>query len=293
MSFNRFVGCILRGLAANKPAAATTFTDYIYVETDAGNIWQCNGSVWTIINGPLKSEELFNKTIDTNTNNFVGIIQDPFTSQQRQGYLIPSLNVTDSLKFAIKGMPTNGTYSYVDDDLGTDGKISRFTTSIIENIGYFSNSTTQIISRVAYNTALKVRSKVSTTTGDRLYIGFSTNNTLPSSDTPLGSAESGIIVGFNTSATNYSIYRNDGTAAAPAAVTFATTKNTAWHNIEIIMQNSPLQITVILDDTLTQTFTTRIPALNTNLFMNVMLQSSVAAAKNFDISKIRFTSNLV
>ena len=59
------------------------------------------------------------------------------------------------------------------------------------------------------------------------------------------------------------------------------------------MINSPLQVLVTLDDVNTQTLTTRIPALNTNLFVNVMLQSSVAASKNFDISKIRFTSNLV
>ena len=220
------------------------------------------------------------------------MIQDPFTAQLRQGFHSPALTAVDSLNYALKGLPTNGTYSYVDDDLGTDGKISRFSTSIVENIGYFSNSSTQIISRMAYNTAYKVRCKVSTTTGDRLYIGFSTNNTLPSSDTPLGSTESGIIVGFNTTATNYSIYRNDGSGTAPAAATFATAKGTAWHNIEIVMQNSPLQLSVTLDNTTTQTFTTRIPALNTNLFLNCMLQSSAAAAKNFDISKIRFTSNL-
>lgn len=208
---------------------------------------------------------------------------------------MPSLTAADSLKFALKGLPSNGTYSYVDDDLATDGKISRFTTSIVENIGYFSNSTTQIISRMAYNASIKVRCKVSTTSGDRLYIGFSTNNTLPSSDTPIGSTESGIIVGFNTSATNYSIYRNDGTATAPAAVTFSTAKNTSWHNIEISLINSPLSILVTLDDNnaAAQTLTTRIPALNTNLYLNIMLQSTAASSKNFDISKIRFTSNLV
>lgn len=283
----------MRGLAANKPAASSTYTDWIYVETDGGNTWNCNGSTWTIINGPLKTEEYVNKTIDFNNNNFLGVVQDPFTSQQRQGFHIPALTAADSLKFALKGLPTNGTYSYVDDDLGIDGKISRFNTSIVENIGYYSNSSVQIISRAAYNASIKVRSKVSTTTGDRLYIGFSTNNTLPSSDTPLGSSESGVIVGFNTTATNYSIYRNDGSAAAPAALTFGTAKGTTWHNIEITMINSPLQVLVTLDDVTTQTLTTRIPALNTNLFVNVMLQSSVAASKNFDISKIRFTSNLV
>ena len=273
------------------PAASSVYTDIWFIATDTGDTYICNGSSWVLTNGPSHQEEEFNKTINVSNNTLVGLIQDPFSSSKREGFLIPTATPDGALKYALKGWPYYGSYSYIDDSLGTEGKVSRFSTSAVENVGYLSNSQLQIISRMSWNTTFKTRVRTSTTSNDRQYIGFSSNTTLPTSDTPLGTSESGILIGFNSTASNYSIYRNDGSGSMVTS-TFTTTKDTGWHNFEIIMSGSPLQVSVLLDDAQLTTYTTRIPALNTNLYLNCGLQSTNTTAKTLDIAKIRFNSNL-
>lgn len=275
------------------PAASTAYTDIWYICSDTGDTYSCNGTTWVQVNGPSKQEEEFNKTINVTNNTLIGVTQDPFSSGIREGFLIPSSTADGSLKYALQGWNPYGSYSYVDDSLGTEGKVSRFSTSAVENVGYFSNSLVQIVSRITWNPTAKARLRTSVAgTSSRQYFGFTSNTTtIPTSNTPLGSADSGIILGFDTAATNFSIYRNDGTGTM-VTTTFPTAKNTSWNNFEIVMSESPLQVQVLLNDANLQTFTTRIPALNTNLYLSCGMQSADTTAKTFDIAKIRFNSDL-
>lgn len=290
-------GLIKKGTLAERPNGLY-LADCIYIDTATGSTYYNNGSsatsaAWVQLAGSDKVETLQNKTIPASSNTLSNFAVDPFSSSRREGYIIPALTAQASLKGALKGMPPNGTYSYVYDTVASEGYVSRFSTSIVENVGYISGASVNIPSRREWATSLKIRSRVSTTTSSRVYIGFTQNTAgVSASDTPLSSTDIGFLVGFNTATANFSMFRNDGTGAAPSATSFgAVAKDTLWHTYEVTMSDA--NIVCKLDGGNTITSTTRIPALSTNLYLHVQMQSTAAAAKNMDISKGSFGSDFV
>lgn len=289
MVVSTFAGCIKKGTAAEKPAHVSYLTDFLYYCTDTGELYWDNGSVWVLLQGPTKTETLQNKIINLANNTVTGVQTDPFATALREGYISPSLSAAASLRGALKGLPANGTtYSYFFDT--TEGYVSRFSTSIVENLGYYS-STTPFISRREWATHLKVKCKVSSTSNTRLYIGFTSNLTLPSTNTPLGNTDHGIIVGFNTANTNYTVTTNDGAGVANSQSFGAVAKDTTFRTFDILMSDT--NIVCSLDGANTQTLSTKLPGLTTDMYLNIQLQNTTAAAKTFDISKGLFQSDFV
>ena len=289
MSFQEFAGCILRGSEAAKPAHATFFTDFKYEALDTGNVYYDNGTAWVLLSGPEKAETLKNKIVNFDDNTVSGVLRDPFSTNKRIGYLIPSLSASASLQLALRGMPSVGTYSLEYD--ATEGYFSRLNTTLAERFGWF-NTTTPIVTRREHSPRLKIRSKLNVNSNISFWMGFS--NTLPQlSSVPFPNGAQFVVVGMSASyTTNFHIITNDGTndggLATPA--TFLKGAATSWNTYEIIMTDT--NITVKLGPSLSYTVNTRLPALSENLYLMMFCYNVEAVTKNLDIVKTYFESDI-
>ena len=132
--------------------------------------------------------------------------------------------------------------------------------------------------RTLTNLQCTYRGKVSTTSNIRLYVGFTSLATLPITDTPLGTGDSGVIVGFMSTDTTFQIFYNDGTGTAQKQA-MGVTKDTNYHTIDL---NSPFagstNWSITLDGGNPVTLNTRIPATTTNLYFNAVAQTTTTTA---------------
>lgn len=268
----------------------TTYSDNtIAYEQDTGNMFRSVSGSWSLFRGASKTETLTNKTIDPDSNTLLNLMTVPFNTStyKRTGFVIPAANPSNGLFGATDGWPTSGTVSSINDS--TEGYVNQFNSSTSGAIiGYLSNSTAQLISQRQWNTYIKARINISTTTSTRYFVGFSTNNTLPASDTILASTDSGVLVGFDTTNANFSVYNNDGTAAQ-VVTSFGVAKATGWHTFEIAMSSS--NAVCKLDGGNTQTITTRLPSTTVNIYGNVVGQLAAAASTNFWVKGVVFRSD--
>jgi len=130
------------------------------------------------------------------------------------------------------------------------------------------------IGRRLFTMRFKIRAKIDSTTSARYYFGVTSNSTLPATDTPIATSESGVIVGFNSADTTYQIYTNngEGSEATKTAVTGNIAKDTNFHTIEINWVASD-NVIIIFDGT-TQTVSTALPATTANLFFNAVVENT-------------------
>jgi hypothetical protein len=284
------VGCILKGstvefLALPNKNDPNVWEDFMFWDEDTGDIWNFENG-WTLISGPNRAEVLKNKNIPANLNSFQNVLQDPLVNNRREGIFIPALSADKSVKFALGGLPFNGTYSYIySQDLG------RFSTSIIESVGYLSNSTNKVISRISWNTSFKILCKPSDVAHTREYVGFTSNiNGLSFTDTPLGNSDAGIIMGYDNTNNNFAIWRNDG-LGTPIRTDLGVQKDNVLHTLSMDMStqngifcyidtNNPIQLT------------TRLPGQSADLYLFMLMQNMTAAANYLDIAKVRLSSNI-
>lgn len=285
----RFVGCILKGLESELPATAPYFADHIFISTDTGSMFNNDGTGWTQLSGSSKSEEQKNKILASANNTFINLVQDPFTSQKREGFFTPALSPDGSLKYALKGWPYNGTYSY--QTSVSEGFKGSFTTNVVDTIGYFSTPSAGILTKTSLLPDLKARVRTDTIVNTRFYLGYSSNLTLPNSNIPFTTADYGLFVGFDSMRSNYTVYSNDGNGTMATPTSLATPKDTNFHTFEIIVSTTA-GITIVIDDVDSINISSKIPALAANVYLFCMLQNTATQTVNFDISKIRFNSNL-
>lgn len=280
-------------LAANRISGLSTDTkppnpqlNAIFWETDTMNQYEWNGSTW--LREEDQAETFTNKTLDATYNTFQNLLVSPFSlGFKRFGGLIPGSSATGGLYGTLGGWTSNGTFSSHSD--AVEGYIDRFSSSSNgAKIGYFSNATNQLITQRAWNTNFKVRAKVSTTTDSRLYIGFSSNNTLPTSDTILADNEQGILIGFSTTTPDFSVFHNDG-AGSMVTTTMGVPKDTDWHTYEIAMTND--DIICQIDNLSILTILTRIPSNTQVIYGNAIMQLAAASAMDFDIKGAQFVAD--
>lgn len=130
--------------------------------------------------------------------------------------------------------------------------------------------------------------KIPTVTSSRYYGGFASYTTLPVTDTPLGSADSGIIVGWNSTDTNIRIYNNDGTGAAPASIDTGLAKPTSSWSYEIISDDANGRFTVNVVTNTPATFstniTTRIPGSTTRLAVYDCVENTTTTARDLQLN---------
>jgi|SRR5215831_1082304 len=152
------------------------------------------------------------------------------------------------------------------------------------NAGLVSPTAGVGMGRRLTNLRMKSRTKVDSTASCRLYMGFTSLATLPISDTPLGTTDSGVMIGFRSTDANYNVFNNDGTGAAVATPT-ATVKDGNFHTMEVKMLAGG-NVLVSLDGTVAATLSTRIPATTTNLFFNCVAQTTTTTARTLTIRYI-------
>jgi hypothetical protein len=289
MTIQRWAGGIITGEAGDTKPNHASLLDWRFFEVDTGNIYHHNGTNWVLIVGATKTETLINKTIDSTTNTLSNVFVSPFAlGYKRLGEIITATTPSNSLFGALAGWPTNGTASIVND--ATEGHINNFNSSSDGAIiGYQSNSSLQLITRREWNAFLKVRVKASSTSNSRLYIGFSSNNTLPASDSPLGNTEHGCIIGFGTADANFRVFHNDAGGAAISADT-GLQKDTEWHTFEMSMVAAG-NITCMIDGGNSVVVSSRLPGNTTNIFGNIVLELAEAASKDIGIKAGIFRSD--
>lgn len=120
-------------------------------------------------------------------------------------------------------------------DDGSSGII--FTCTTDTTIGHYCQVYTQLIFAGKFNPRVKarIRNNSGRTTNVRMFTGLS-NQTFannPAVQNGLSSTESGIVIGFSETDTNYVVCYNDGSAAQIRFDTGIPKDNGVWHDIEI------------------------------------------------------------
>jgi hypothetical protein len=225
----------------------------------------------------LANQTLTNKTMDALNNSFFELYQSPI--YMRTGGMEPNAT-TPFLDGALNAHTNGGTITSVWDT--TEGLCTLFTNTAVSAAvaGIVSPTTGVGIARNAFYTSVKTRAKVSQITNGNYYFGFtSLNSTVGlASATPLGSADSGVIIGWRSTDTNFQIFSNDGTGAMVVTpVAGPIPKDTAFHTLNIMWPGGGGNVIVTIDTTST-TLTTRIPATTTNQFFSQVCSNSTTTA---------------
>lgn len=208
---------------------------------------------------------------------------------QRTGWWMPVSGTTLATANTIGGMLAShtltgtGTVSNTFDS--TDGILSNITSGAVSgNIAGLVSPTAGVgIGSRRFGGRIQTRAKVDTTTASKFLFGLTSLTTLPTAAAtqPMAAADHGVIVGFvetGTGSTNWSIWHNDGTGSVTVDnVSGPIAKDANMHTIEINWTASG-NVTVLFD-AVTQTITTDLPAITSNLFFNEVIVTTAAVAK--------------
>lgn len=290
MTVIRFAGNEMTGLSGDTKPSHSQLVGWRFRETDTGDLYYHNGTSWVLIQGSAKVETLTGKTIDIEQNSVTNMLASPFSSAyKRTGFMIPSADASKATIAALGGWPTAGTLTDIND--ATEGYVNDFNSSTLNAvIGYLSTASFQVLSQRTWSTFLKAKVKPSTTTNTRLFMGFTSATTLPTTDTIFGTADHGVFVGFSTATANWSVFNNDGAGAMPAAVSMGVAKNAGWRTLEISMASGG-NVTCKLDGANTTTISTRLPGNTTNVYGYCVMVLAAAASTSLDIKAISFRSD--
>lgn len=249
---------------------------------DTGDIKRSISGSWSLFRGASKTETYTNKTIDAESNSYDNKLaaQSTFSmGWKKTGSFIPGVLATTgggSTMGAMRGMKVSvgsGNTAICGVD-STEGIYTPFKTALAgDSVGLLSTSTNGValVTRYADNSSFSIRCKVDNTTSDRLYIGFTSNISLPDTDTPLGNTDSGVIIGFSSTTANFSVFNNDGTASMITnTMGTGVPKDTNWHTYSIAFSTTNSNVVCTLDGGNTVTLTTRIPSTTTDLYLNVL-----------------------
>src|SRR5689334_4930644 len=212
---------------------------------------------------------------------------------QRTGWWIPVSGTTLTTANSTGGILTShtltgtGTVSNTFDN--TDGVLSNITSGAVAgNIAGLVSPTVGVgVGRRLFGCKVQTRAKVDTTTSSKFLFGFTSATTMPTAAAtqPLGTSDSGVIVGFvetGTGSTNWSIWHNDGSGSVTVDnVSGPIAKDNAMHTIEISWTASG-NITIHFD-AVTQTISTDLPSLTANQFFNEVVVTTAAVAKTITI----------
>jgi hypothetical protein len=241
------------------------------------------------------TQTLTNKTIDAESNTFLHVLNAP--SAKRFGYLIPGgANASAS---GLLTLPSGGGTQAVafDSTENIVTTVTPSTTSTGSSGFYYQFSTGGIgCGRRAFSTAraitFKTKMKASTSTGTRLYCGFlDTASTTPSlGDTGIGTTGNGVLVGYSSTDTNWTIYSNSGagSAATKTLITGPIAKDANWHSIEIIY-NGTTDVTVIFDG-VSQTISSVLPGSTANQYAIVYIENSTVASRSLSFKYVQVSA---
>lgn len=243
------------------------------------------------------NNEIRNAVQYADKNTLSGVVQDPIVKRTGRAQsatfsgAATASNIVTLIGALANYTPTGvGTNSQTWDSV--EGLVMNWasTTTANQNIGLVPPSGGNGIARLAFATRVRIRSKIDTVAGNvaRLYFGFSSASTLPTSDTPLANTDSGVLVGFRSTDANYTIFTNGG-ATALTATGLSTPKaiDTAFHTIEINWVAGATSVNVIVDDVST-TVSATLPATATNLFFYTVAQNATAVVRTHTVKGVWF-----
>lgn len=261
----------ITGLSSDTKPTINTVLGSTYLETDTFKMFHWDGAAW--MQHETMAQTFTNKSIDAESDTIMNQqLRSVFAAgAKRSGAIVIACTAGDSLRGCLKGLTTNGdgtpTWS-IDVDEGPVLAFSRAASGIM---GYTSTSTSDsITTRRALNPFFKIRFKFNSITTTRLYIGFTSATSLPNTDTPLATGDSGVLFGYRTTDSNFSVINNDGGGAAIVNST-GVAKDTTYHTISFTFGAS--NVVVVLDDgagAKTTTLTTRIPATSTDIKLSTI-----------------------
>lgn len=217
---------------------------------------------------------------------------DNYPSVKKDG----QINVLGNNTANLDGVLTNGAMTATGGSITSvydtvEGMTLQHTTAATSgnNAGYVSSATGIGVGRTLTNMRFTGRQKPSVTSNIRQYFGFTSNATLPISDTPLGSGDSGIMIGYTSADSTWQVFNNDGSGTAvKTQYTGAITTDTLFHTLDIIVPAGLAGgITVTLDANNPVTVSSRLPATTTNLFFNSVCQSTTTSAISNSIRYIQ------
>lgn len=179
----------------------------------------------------------------------------------------------------VVGTPTIG----YDSNLGQYCQLNTGITAN-SNAGLVSPTGGRGIGRFYLAGLMKARFSIDSTTNGRLYFGLTSVTALPISDTPLGINDSGVIVGFNTADTNWTIRTNDGAgnAATVSQLSTPTTKDANIHTVSMNWGWNAAAVIVVFDG-ISTTVSTATPNINSDLFFNIVAQNSTTTARSLNL----------
>jgi hypothetical protein len=237
----------------------------------------------------IKSETLKNKTMFSTDNSFVGLAQDPtvkrWGSWQPINAAAASATNIGALDGALHGhtIVAGGTNSSSQDT--TFGLISNYQSAATANVnvGIVSPASAVGFCRTAWAGRIRAILKMDSTTSARLYFGLIGVNTLPISDTPMATAIPGIMVGWSTADTVWTIYQNDAAGAVTkTSITGNIAKDAVFSTIEINWPAGGATINVIFDG-VTQTLNSNIPPSTQDLWFNCVGQTSTTTQRTLSL----------
>ncbi len=215
---------------------------------------------------------------------------DNFPSIKKDGQLNVVGNNTGQLDGILSGAGTlvgAGSLTTVYDT--TEGQTLALATTAVGglNAGYVAATAGVGHGRTLTNMRFTVRAKASATATIRQYVGFTSLATLPVTDTPLGTGDSGVIVGYSSVDANWQIFNNDGSGAAiKTQITGPIPTDTAYHTIDINVPAGGSSITVTVDNTAV-VVGSRLPATTTNLFFNAVAQTTTTTANTYTMRYVQ------
>lgn len=277
MVAERRIGCEFVGLSTDSKPDHAGLIGFRFYEVDTGLIWYHTGVVWTTVSGYSDPDPVANKIITASDNTITGLASQSSLAlgAKRNGSFMAGIN-GPALIGTFAGMLTSTGASenpFCDID-ANEGAYQNFRTNLTTEKGGIqstsaSNSLTTTFGQDPY---VKFRIRVNNTSGIRLYFGFTSLQALPATNTPLGSADSGVIIGYGSATANFTVYNNDGTAAAQTA-NFGSgiVKDAAWHDFEIDATGNNVCVCRI-DGGNDVTLGSRIPANTTTVYFNCVVQ---------------------
>lgn len=195
-----------------------------------------------------------------------GIQWNPFHEMPlpHRGYMwgayMPTTNTTDI--GLLNGTTTSGTATQAND---ADGHYKQFASGV--TIGtVVGKKKDAVFLRRESNCWFSARFNVSHADGNiRHCHGFTTDTaSLTNTDTYLATTDSGVLVGFRTTDTNWMIFHNSG-AGAMSTIDLGIAKSTAVRMVEIRSVAGDNKFVVRVNGATTQIITSNIPAATTDL----------------------------
>jgi len=279
MTVQNITDSVVYGLAADtKPTNCATNT--VYLEQDTGNIYRYNGSSWDLFRGASKTETLSNKTIDgadqadvkrTQVADFVretGVLGACPSGVQSMGWLVGLTFLGAS--FAVQAVDSS------------HGLSELYTSATTANSSQAGNKSANAFTYRAWNPYFRLKCIRGSTTNNRLFYGFSSSGTTPTSDTYLQNGDSGVGIGIFSLSPNYLVLSNDGTGAMVSTDT-GIAKDAALHSFEIAFNDSIPNCVVKMDGVTVATLTTRIPASGTPLYLYFFVEPNATGAQTFKL----------